>query len=368
MHLFNHEWDDKGQQVVINTQDMERAMYLMTVHKQLTEELSKVQTIIKEFEKRPNYRTIDILESYSGKPSGHSFFTFVDKRANALSEVGQERTSETYRVTARVFLAFVENPKLTFDEINQGLIKDFEEHLSARGLTRNTTSFYMRILRTIYKRGVMNGYTADKMPFRGVYAGIDKTEKRAVDETVIERLRDLVLDEPRLAFARDMFLFSFYTRGMSFVDMFYLKKENISEGVLIYKRVKTGQLLSIKIEQCMTDIIQRYAFHVRNSQYLFPLADATKGSLYSQHTNALRLQNQRLKRISDILQIKVPLTSYVSRHTWASIAKKKGISISIISEAMGHTSVTTTQIYLASFEQRVIDEANLSIISSGSGD
>lgn len=144
---------------------------------------------------------------------------------------------------------------MPFDGITSEMMQCYQAHLLARGLTMNTISFYMRILRTCYNRAVDEGITEQRTPFRHVYTGIDRTVKRAVGLATIRRIRDLDLSaSPALDFARDMFLFSFYTRGMSFIDMAFLRKSDLHDGVLAYRRRKTGQLLRIGWERCMAEI------------------------------------------------------------------------------------------------------------------
>ena len=123
----------------------------------------------------------------------------------------------------------------------------------------NTISFYMRNLRAVYNRAVEKGQTPQNNPFRHVYIGVDKTVKGAISIKVIKALKVLDLStKSSLDFARDMFMFSFCTRGMSFVDMAYLKKTDLQNGIQAYLRRKTGQELSIKWEKCMDEIVAKY--------------------------------------------------------------------------------------------------------------
>ena len=161
-------------------------------------------------------------------------------------------------------------------------------------------------------------------------------------------------------FARDMFLFSFYTRGMSFVDMAYLKKKDLSHGVLSYRRKKTGQQLFIRWEKCMEEIVVKY--QTEESEFLLPIIRAEAGNERKQYLNEAHNINRNLKYIGSRLGLSIPLTMYVARHTWASIAKSKHIPLSVISEGMGHDNEKTTQIYLASLESSVVDKANRKII------
>ena len=224
----------------------------------------------------------------------------------------------------------------------------------------NTISFYMRILRAVYNRAVEKELTPQKYPFRHVYTGVDKTVKRAVPVKVIKALKELNLSmKSSLDFARDMFMFSFYTRGMSFVDMAYLKKTDLQNGILTYCRRKTGQRLTVKWEKCMEEIIKKYPSN--SSTYLLPIIKE-QGNERKQYDNALHLVNYRLKDLSGMLKLQRPLTMYVARHSWASVAKVRNVPLSVISEGMGHDSEKTTQIYLASLEASVVDKANKMIL------
>ncbi len=124
---------------------------------------------------------------------------------------------------------------------------------------------------------------------------------------------------PDMAYARDLFLFSFYTRGMSFVDMAYLKKRDLQGGVLTYRRQKTGQRLFIKWERPMQEIVAKY--DIPGSPYLLPIIRDTQREERRQYQNAGHFVNRRLKRIGEQLGLAIPLTSYVARHAWASSAK-----------------------------------------------
>lgn len=233
--------------------------------------------------------------------------------------------------------------------------------MKASGLSSNTTSFYMRILRAVYNRAVKQGITKQKYPFQYVYTGVAKTRKRAVDISIVRRLAEMDLDRnPSAALARDMFLFSFYTRGMSFVDMAYLRKSDLSHGVLEYRRRKTGQNLFIRWEKCMDEIVSSY--DNPSSFYLLPIITSSDTDERQQYINMSHKINRSLKSLGKKLGLPTPLTMYVARHTWANAARKKKIPISVISEGMGHTSEMTTRIYLSSLDADIIDRANKKIL------
>lgn len=166
--------------------------------------------------------------------------------------------------------------------------------------------------------------------------------------------------QPNLEFARDMFLFSFYTRGMSFIDMAHLKKKDLQNGFLSYRRRKTGQQLVIRWENVcrrLSASIRKQSQSLSSANIEISFEDTNK-----QYRNVMSVINRKLKEIAGLADISVALSMYCARHSWASAAKSKNVPISVISEGMGHDSEMTTQIYLASLDNSVVDKANFSIL------
>lgn len=172
---------------------------------------------------------------------------------------------------------------------------------------------------------------------------------------------DLSLN-PSLDFARNMFLISFYLRGMSFIDMAFLKKSDLKNGYITYRRHKTGQQLVIEWTKEMQLILDKYPEN--STDYLLPIIRKPGTNERYTYRNVGYNINHNLKIIAKMVGVTIPLTLYVARHSWASAAKAKGIPLSVISEGMGHDSEATTQIYLASLDTSVVDRANSLIISS----
>lgn len=289
-----------------------------------------------------------------------TFVQFVDQLVGDLKKYGRRRTAETYRSAKNSFLRFIDGDDFRFSQFTTPLICDYEKFLKGRGLCSNSSSFYMRVLRTIYLRAVDSGYVNDTKPFVRVYTGIGKTVKRAITIDEIRRIRHLKGLTYNEELARDLFLFSFYTRGMSFIDIAYLKPENIQNGLLTYQRQKTGQLIAIRWEQPMQDIVNRHP--TNNSKYLLPIILRNNGCERSQYRECQRIVNVELKKIGRLCEISLPLTMYVARHSWASIARGMNLPVGIISDAMGHTSEHTTQVYLKTLDTAPIDNANADII------
>ena len=285
----------------------------------------------------------------------------MQRQIDDLRKAGKARTSETYLTTLNRFNDYLEGRQIKFKEMTTSLIDGFEAYLEARQNSRNTTSFYMRILRAVYNRGVDKGWTRQQDPFRHVYTGVERTRKRAVTISVIRRLKGLDLSgHLDLEKARDLFLFSFYTRGMSFIDMAYLHRTNLNGGLLTYTRRKTGQTICVRWEPAMQEIVDRYP-HNPNG-YLLPILTKSGEDLRKQYKNGILKTNNGLARISEMLHLKDPLTTYVARHSWASIAYSQSVPVSLISEGMGHDSERTTRIYLASVTNSGVDRANRKIM------
>ncbi len=360
--LFMHEWNEESNAIIITNNS--RQNYLQSIEERIDWDIKRLQSIIKQLEnKRVKYTADDIISTSQKQANEQSLFNFMQGVIAQLQQMGKQRTSETYRATLRSFMHFREDKDILLEEIDSDTMLMYEGYLRGRGLTKNTSSFYMRILRAVYNRAIEKDLTTNQNPFKHVYTGIDKTVKRAIPLKAIKQIKSLDLAlQPSLDFARDMFLFSFYTRGMSFIDMAYLKKKDLSNGILTYRRRKTGQQLFIRWEKCMQEIVDKYDNSL--SEYLLPIIKPMNGDERTQYQNAMYLINRKLKTIGKIVGVQLPLSMYTARHSWASVAKNKNVPISVISEGMGHDSEMTTKIYLASLDTAVVDKANSMILNS----
>lgn len=188
-----------------------------------------------------HYTAHDVAQAFLGIALGRNFFRIhgtADRTTARPRPIGNGRN---YRRTRQSFSQFLHGEDLSFAGCTAELVADYEQWLKRRGVTRNTVSFYMRILRSVYNKAVGEGIASQRAPFEKVYTGVDKTRKRAVDMATIESLRKLDLRGSRsLAYARDLFVFSFYMRGMAFVDMAYLRKSDVRDQTAQYIRRKTA--------------------------------------------------------------------------------------------------------------------------------
>ena len=339
--IMPSEWDDSTGSLLISTQSECKARLLL-IRDQTNWEMTRLQGIINDLERTGVEYTIDdIVASFRKIPSVESVFNFMQRCINKLERQKRGRTAEGYTSTMNSFIQFRKNEDLSFEAFDSELMEMYEAYLKEKGLVKNSTSYYMRIWRSVYNLAVEQGYTTDKKPFKHVYTGIDKTVKRAVPFKIIKMIKELDLSfEPQLELARDIFLFSFYTRGMSFIDMAHLKKSNLQNGILTYSRKKTGQRLTILWEELMQEIVDKYKDDT--SEYLLPILRYCDINDRKQYKLRAKQIGRGLNKIGLRLELKAPLTFYVARHSWASIAQDRKVSTDIIREGLGHDNEKTS--------------------------
>ena len=258
--LFPAEWSKRHSRIVIASSDEDRRQYLLLLDKKIAEDTDRLENVITALERKGGTFTADDVTSafYDGH-CGLSFSVFMREVTNGLKRLGKIRTSETYTSTLNSFMRFMEGRDIPPCDMDSDLMIAYEAWLKSGGVSMNTISFYMRNLRAVYNRAVEKELVIQRFPFRHVYTGVERTTKRAVPLRAIKQLMTLDLSlHPAKRFARDMLLLSFYTRGMSMIDMVFLKKKDLNNGILSYRRKKTGQQLFVKWEPCMQEIVDRY--------------------------------------------------------------------------------------------------------------
>ncbi|MFR9543063.1 MAG: site-specific integrase [Rikenellaceae bacterium] len=360
--IYSSEWDEEGSRVVLSQSEIERNKILATIKERIKLDVNRLHHIVAALNKtNAIFSADDVVKAFEKELQGDTLFKFTQGVIARLRELRKDRGVETYTTTLKSFMRFRDGEDLLLADITSDLMLNYEVYLKYEGLSMNTISFYMRIMRAIYNRAVEQELIEQRHPFKKVYTGVDKTVKRALPLKSIKKIKELDLSlNPKMAYARDMFLLSFYTRGMSFVDMAYLRKKDLQNGVVSYRRRKTGQQLHIKWEKCMQEIVARYPLN--ETEYLLPIITKCGLNERTHYQNELAKVNTQLKKMSPLLSLQLPLTHYVARHSWASVAKSRNIPLSVISEGMGHDSEATTQIYLASLDTAIVDKANRMIL------
>lgn len=311
-------------------------------------------------------------EIVKAKKSGkQSVIVFTENVIEEKKQIGKLGTAKCYidlRNSLRNFVTKKGMSDLTFRDITPSFLKKYEIDFRERNVTEVGISFFMRTLRAVFNKAIADGVCKkDYYPFDKykVSSLSTKTVKRAIAKDEIELIKQYRCDSnERLHLAQNIFLFSFYNRGINFSDIAMLKWENIKGDRLTYTRLKTHKPYTMRLLEPSLEILNYYKQTLYRGEhaYVFPILNEQTHinpvSIKNRIHKMLGQTNKELKHLGELLQIQTPLTTYVARHSFATVLKRAGVSTSVISEAMGHDSERTTQIYLDSFENDVLDEAS----------
>lgn len=357
--VFTSEWDNVSSSVITRGTE-ERKAYLEMVASKLKWSMERFSKIIAGKEKeKADYTVDDIVSEYNRQPECLTFFNFIRSMVAKKTAAKRDGTAKTYSDSLASFSSFRNGKDITFDDLNEDVINQYEAWMKNKGLKRNSSSCYLRTLKTLYLKAVELGLAEDKDIFCHVFTGFATTTKRAISIDAIKAIRKLNLENnPALAFARDMFMLSLYLQGMSFVDIAYLKKSDIRNGQLQYSRKKTGQALTISWERPMQEIVDAYSHLTKDTPYLLPIITKQDGTERKQYEKAEHNVNRNLKNIGEMAGLHIPLTTYVARHSWASIMRDMGNDITVVGKGLGHSDIKTTQIYLSTIDNSTVMKAN----------
>lgn len=305
------------------------------------------------------YEACDVVSAYRRLPPFRTWFGFLSDAVRRKEEEGRAGTARAYRSALSSFRRFRGGRDMCADTLTGATLSSYESWLRGRGLRRNTSSCYLRALRTVYFRAVRAGLATDRGVFRHVFTGYERTVKRALPASVLREVRGLELPagSPR-AFARDMFMLSFYLQGTSFADLAFLRKSDLRDGLLRYCRRKTGRCVSVGWEPEMEAVVRRYSGLTEGSPYLLPVITRRDGTERAQYERAAHNVNRNLKKIGRALGLRMPLTTYVARHSWATSMRDAGCGLPVISAGLGHESLKTTQVYLSDIDASAVSDAN----------
>ena len=285
-----------------------------------------------------------------------------------LESLGKINSATKHKYALQVLDGY-KSVKTALEAIDLDYLKGLELYLRQRGNKDNSIATRFAIFKAIYNKAVKEGkVTVKQNPFTLFQVGSlwAKTRKRAIDKDDIQRLIDLEIADGHTTeyrrLARDLFLFSYFTAGMNFGDIARLRYKDIVKGRVNYSRHKTQKLLSFQLVPNALQIIEKYsrANHAQED-YIFPILDRsehkTAQQIFNRLHKVLRKVNRELKTLGEQIGLKMPLTTYVVRHTYATVLKRSGVSVALISESLGHSDLSTTQIYLGAFENSQIDAA-----------
>lgn len=358
-------WDEESRHIRKSYKGLEN---VTRINNLLTKERSKALDIIARLHDRNELAYLSITELkglISTKGSKETFFEYTEKQIKELIKLNRIGNARNYSNILREVKKFRNDVDFPFRELNYTFLKKFESYYLEKGLGENGLSVYMRGIRAILNKAI-----ADKLiekeayPFDQYTIPSKPTKKRAISLDAIQKIIKLKLDpKTNLAETRNVFLMSFYMMGAPFIDLAFLKKESIVDGRIQYRRRKTGKFFDIKITENLKPILNHYLRGKGKNEYLLPIVKRT--ALVDQYKDiqwAQKRYNKRLKDIAEKAGIQEKLTSYVSRHSFASLANNMSIPVTAISEMLGHQKLSTTQVYLASLQKDVIDNYNESIL------
>ena len=336
------------------------ATEVVKMNRELRKMRNQIDIRIRQLERtREEFAVEDILTQNAVGTGKSQFYLlrYINAQIERKQELKKVGMAAAYKSTRSSLAKFIGRPDVRMSEVDLAFVRRYEDFLYSNGASGNTVSYYLRNLRSLYNQAVTDGYhPRGEYPFAKAQTRPAKTVKRALSRTDMQNLADLNLEnEPELEFTRDLYLFSFYAQGMAFVDIVLLKKTDICNGVLTYSRHKSKQLIRIVVTPQMQGVIDKYN---TENEYLFPIISGEYASGYQKYRLALGRINRHLKKIAVVADIKVPLTTYTARHTWATLARDYGAPISVISAGLGHTSEEMTRVYLKDFDVSMLNQVN----------
>lgn len=294
----------------------------------------------------------------------------VDEAFKEYIQLLQDQHKRGYMLSVKqVYNSLVKYNKhldIHFTDIDVAWLKRYEAWLRSNKLSDNTIGIRFRTLRTIYNYAIEESIVkAEHYPFKKYKVSKlnQETAKRALSKEDINRILQYQTDNNFMRLPIDLFAFTYYMGGINFVDIANLTHKNIIDNRLIYKRCKTGKLIKLPLVPQAEELIKKY--HDSKNPYLFPVFSnrhTTEQEKANRLHKVITKVNKRLKQIGEELNIPIPITTYVARHSQATIMKKAGISTAIIGQIMGHSSERVTQVYLDSFDNEQINDAIMNLL------
>lgn len=293
-------------------------------------------------------------------------FPFLSEVCQNLTQSGKIGRVRLYKRLYTSLKEFNSNKQLSFTDIDVPFLNRYESFLYKQGLVENSINTYFQVLRALLNKAIQaKKMKREQYPFKDYSLGkfSTLTRKRAISKEDLQKIIAFPLDvDSKLQIARDYFLFSYYGQGINFRDIANLKWKQITKDRVVYTRLKTGKTMNFKLLPPALEILARYKDLTEGEDFVFPILNKGKHVTPQQIDNRinriLKQVNESLKELGRQAEVAIHLTTYVARHTYATVLKQSGISTGVISEALGHKGEQITQTYLKSFSNEVIDEAN----------
>jgi integrase/recombinase XerD len=335
----------------------------------IDEELKAARSVLQELEEAGTLETIPLMEIKQrilSRKSSSSFFDFAQEVLNDLATAKKFGTRDAYKSAVQALENHHGSKRLDFKQLTFEYLKKFETEHYSRGNTTNGLAAYMRAIRAIYNRAIKSGRVDEKFyPFKKYTIKTAPTEKRAIEWKLLEKIILLDLKPGDSLFnARNYFVCSYMMYGMNFQDMAFLTFDHIVDGRISYRRSKTSKLYDIKITPALQSIFDFYLNSGAQGKFIFPIIKRNDAEHVSRDIKwARKRYNKKLKEIAVTCDIGQNLTSYVSRHSFATQALLKDVPVTAISAMLGHSSLKTTQIYLKALPNNMLDSFNEAIMT-----
>lgn len=359
-----HYWNETTQTVKSNCPTIENTTRFNNF---IQKEKSKAIEIILALNDRGELETLSLKEIKNrilNKQQDAMVLAFCQQVMDEMQQAGKVGNARVYKTMRNSVQTFLRDKDIPFKQITFAWLKKYEAWYLGKGNSANGLSVNLRTLRALFNRAMKQQLVGKEFyPFDQYSIKHEKTKKRAITKEDIDKIKAFAPQTKRQARAKDYFLMSFYLMGASFIDLAFLKLSDMVGLRIEYKRKKTGQLHNIKITEPLQVILAPYMEGKEKEDYILNVITATDvKKQYEQIRDELRRYNRSLKEIGQLCGIEAKLTSYVARHSFASIANNKEVPLKVISQALGHSNPKTTEIYLSSFSDKMMDDYNELII------
>lgn len=364
-HVSEKDWDEKRRMVKKGRQGEETVTRLNNlIYKKRTEAMAIVLKLHESGEL--DSLSVTGLKARIYKPtSRNSFFVYTEELIQDLKKSNRIGTARSYKHTLSAVRNFWGDSDLPFKSINYDFLTKFESAHYKKGNTANGLAVYMRTIRAIYNKAIKAAIIEREFyPFADYKIKTAPTEKRAIDWEYLKKIIELDIATDDQCFnARNYFVASYMMYGMNFTDMAFLKKSDMVDGRIRYRRKKTSKLYDIRVSDVLREILSYYLDLYPNRDYVFPIIKRDNVELqYRDIEWSRKCYNKRLKIIAKMCGIEQNLTTYVSRHSFATQAMLQQVPLNAISAMLGHSSLKTTEVYLKSLPTNALDDYNERII------
>jgi integrase/recombinase XerD len=365
IYLKKTEWNEKASAVLPSYKGTESVKRLNNLLSKKRIEVMDFILMLDEAKKLSGVDVYELKRLIDRKSEKGSFFKYAESLISEMEEANQIGNARIYSTTVSVMKGLMRGKDISFPEVTAAFLKKWEIHHLKKGGTYNGLSVYLRTIRAIYNRAIKDKLVSrDLYPFADYEIKSSRPRKRAISIEAIRRIAELDFAAGHPLFnARNYFLVSFYLRGMSFVDMAHLKVRDIIDGRIQYQRQKTDKPYTVKVTSEAKAILDHYTRGKRKDDHVFPIIHRETAKLQHKDVEWDRKEyNEKLKEIAELCDIQENLTSYVSRHSFATRAKNLGIPIANISEMLGHGDIKTTENYLDNLPTDLLDDQHEKII------